>query len=110
MFAKSLKILRSAFGLFGGRELFPFGAAYGTEQNGVGIFACLDGRIGKRLAKFVDAGAADRVHRIVERVSVLFAGDFENFERRLHYFWPDTVAGQNCEFECGHNITILKII
>ena len=45
----------SAFRLFIGGEMLPFGTAHGAEQNGVRLFAGANGFFGKSLAAVVNA-------------------------------------------------------
>ena len=109
MLANSLKILRSGrraarSGCFVRRELFPLGAADRAEENCVGIAAFFHGGFRKRLAAAVYCGAADVADFVGERVAVLCARGFQHAERGVHNFGPDSVAGQNCKFECSHNI------
>jgi len=91
-----------ALGLLCWGEIFPFGAADGAEEDGVGVFAYLDGGVGKGFTFVVDTGAADVRFGVVERDTCGLGGGFEDVERDGHYFWADVVTGENCEFKRLH--------
>ena len=91
-----------ALGLLCWGEGFPFGAADGAEEDGVGVFADLDGGVGKGFAFVVDASATDVGFGVVELDACGLGGGFEDVERDGHYFWADVVTGENCEFKRLH--------
>lgn len=86
---------RAAFRLLGRRQVFPFRAAYRSEQDGVGLLAAGDGRRRQRAAVAIDGDAADvmlgggdaNVKALTHRV--------QHFARLSHYFRADAVSGQD---------------
>ncbi len=91
-----------AFGLFVGRKGFPFGSADGSEQDGVGVFADVEGLFREGLSVDVDGDPADAGFGGFEGEPELGTGDFENAQRFGHDFRSDSVTGENSDFEGRH--------
>jgi len=97
-----------ALWLLGWGEAFPLGSADGAEEDGVGVFANLNGRIGEGFAFVVDSGAAYVGFGVVEFDACGLSRCFEDVEGDGHYFWTDVVTGKNCEFYRFHGGGLLR--
>ena len=91
-----------AFGLFVGRKGFPFGAADGAEEDGVGVFADVEGLFWKRFSVDVDGDSADAGFGGIEGEPELGPCDIENAEGFGHDFRSDSVTGEDSDFEGRH--------
>src|SRR5690606_7281415 len=85
---------RGALGLNGRGQVFPLGAADGTEQDRVRLFANLEGRGGQGFAMVVDGEAADV--RVGQRggEAELFGGGGEHTLGLFHDFGTEAAAGE----------------
>lgn len=91
-----------SFGLLVWGEGFPLGAADGSEQDGVRVFADFEGLLGECFSVDVDGDTSDAGLRGFEREAELCAGEFENAEGFGHDFRSDSVTGENSDFEGRH--------
>ena len=85
----------SAFWLFIGGEMLPFGTAHGAEQNGVRLFAGTNGFFGKSLAAVVNARTPYKCLLAAYGKAKLAAYGIQNLQSLCHDLGPDAVAGQD---------------
>ena len=91
-----------ALGLFLGRELFPFRAADGAEEDGVGLGAEFQRGVGEGLAVVVDAGAADVGGRVGEGEVLLLRDVGKHAQGLGHDLGSDVVTWQDGKLESRH--------
>lgn len=85
----------SAFRLFIGGKMLPFGTAHGAEQNGIRLFAGANGFFGKGLAAVVNARTPHKSLLAAYSEAELAAYGIQNLQGLCHNLGPDAVAGQD---------------
>ncbi len=91
-----------ALGLFFGREFFPFRAADGAEEDGVGGGADFERFWRKRLAVAVDGDAADIGFLVIEAEAVRRRQIVQKLEGHCHDLRTDAISRKNCKFKRFH--------
>jgi len=84
----------STLGLDVGREVFPLGATYGAEEDGIGLFTGCDGFLRERATGFIDGSAADKVGGVCDFEIKFFGSGVEDVESDVHDFRSDAIAGK----------------
>jgi len=83
---------QAAFRALANRKRISFRPADGTEKNGVGLVASVEGGVGKRRSSGVNRGAANRKFRKIELVMELMRSFAENGNSRPRYLRADAVS------------------
>ena len=86
---------RTAFGLQLRSQLFPLGAAYRTEEDGLGGSAGGNGAFRQRMLKLVVSGSAHLGRGPIKAKPLLGTYGFQHAYSFGHHFWSDAIACQH---------------
>ena len=109
--AEQLKVFtqrqqRAALWLLSRRQVFPFWAADGAKQHGVGIFAAFDGGFWQRRTVVINGNTAHVVMAGGDFHRKTRANGFQYFQRLCHHFRANTVTRQHSNMVILRHYTV----
>ena len=77
--------------------MVPFRASYGTQKNGIAVFARFHGGFRQALAVFIDGGTSGQNGGVIELMIVFLADGIQHFDGFAHDLRADSVSRYYCD-------------